>query len=76
MRAYAPDIPEDRMLEAPHAPTPTSKASSRGYAARNECPDCRSSKTMSPGPKGDGDAGAGSAGSAATGQSTGIAIGA
>lgn len=83
---YAPDIPEERIDWCTEAdtrgspcpnPKPTSKASSRGYATRNDCPDCRSSKTKPPpDPKKDDDAGAGGAGSATTGQSTGVIVGA
>lgn len=58
-------------------PQPTSKASNRGYAARNDCPDCHTAKKKPPAdPKKDDDAGTGGAGSAVTGQSTGIAVGA
>ena len=83
---YTPDIPEDRIDWFTHAdargsacpdPAPTSEASSRGYAARNDCPHCRSGKTKAPSDlKVDGDAGVGGAGSATTGQSTDIVVGA
>ena len=83
---YAPDIPEDRIewcteATARHSPcpnpTPTTKASSRGFAARNECPNCRSSKKKPPShPKKDDEAGAGGTGSATTSQSTHIRVGA
>ncbi|KKZ61473.1 hypothetical protein EMCG_00135 [[Emmonsia] crescens] len=83
---YAPDIPSESIdwCEAAEArgsacadPQPTSKASSRGYAARNDCPDCRHAKKNTPSdPKKDDDAGADGAGSAVTGQSTGITVGA
>lgn len=76
-----PDIPEDRIDWCTDAdargspcdnPTPTSKASSRGYVARNDCPDCRSGKPKPPSdPKKDDDAGTG--GGAST-TSTGITV--
>ncbi|EDN05940.1 predicted protein [Histoplasma mississippiense (nom. inval.)] len=55
----------------PNASEPTTKASSRGYAKRNVCPNCRNKKPPA-GPK-DGDGtGAGGSSSASVAQPQGV----